>query len=78
MANEETNSNEYIEKAVAEAARVAIQKMSMACKARTENEGPRMSGPIMKQPTFDWSSKDKCAELRNFKLEVKTCSKILI
>ena len=25
----------------------------------------------MKQPTFDWSAKDKYAKLRNFKLKVK-------
>ena len=29
-----------------------------------------MSGPIMKEPTFDQNTKDKYAELRNFKLEV--------
>ena len=26
----------------------------------------------MKQPTFDWGAKDKYAQLRNLKLEVKT------
>ena len=44
--------------------------MSMASAARAENAGPRMSRPIMKQPTFDWNVKDKYTELRNFKLEV--------
>ena len=76
MANEQTNSNEYIAQAVPKAARVAIQTLYTAGAARRENVGSRMSGPIMKQPTFNWSSKDKYAELRNFKLKVKTCSKL--
>ena len=29
-----------------------------------------MSGPFIRDPTFDWSAKDKYAKLRNFKLEV--------
>ena len=61
----------YIGHVVAEATWVAIQSMSAASAAGTENVGSRVSGPIMKQPTFDWYSKDKYAELRNFKLEVK-------
>ena len=78
MANKQANTNEYIAQAIAKAARVAAQIMSAAGTARAENARPRMSGPIMKQPTFDWSAKDKFAKLRNFKLEVKTCLKTLI
>ena len=59
MANEKTNSNEYTAQAVAKAARVAIQTISIAGAARAENMGPRMNSPIMKQPTFNLSSKDK-------------------
>ena len=40
MAKEQTNSNEYIVQAVAEADRVAIQTMYPAGAARTENEAP--------------------------------------
>ena len=43
----------------------------MAGTEGAENAGPRMSGPIMKQPTFDCSAKDKYVKLQNFKLEVK-------
>ena len=78
IANEHTNSNEYIVQAVVEVARGAIQTVSAASAARKENTGSRMSGPFMKQPKFIWSFKDKHSELRNFKLEVKTCSKSLI
>ena len=71
MANKQRNTNEYITQTVAKAARVAIQTMSTAATARAESVGPRMSGPIMKEPPFDWSAKDKYGKLRNFKLEVK-------
>ena len=40
---------EHIAQTLAEAARVAIQVISLASAARTENLGPRLSGPIMKQ-----------------------------
>ena len=63
MENKKTKANEYIAQAVAEATGVVTQTMSMASAARTENVGPRMSRPIMRQPTFNWSSKDKYAEL---------------
>ena len=55
---------------MAKEASMELQSMSMAGTARADNEGLRMSGPIMKQPTFDWSARDKYAELMNFKLEV--------
>ena len=78
MASRWTNINEYIAQAVVKAARMAIQTMSAAGTAGAENARPRMSGPIMKEITFDWSTKDEYSELRSFKLEVKTCSKTLM
>ena len=63
-ANEQTTSNAYITQAAAEAARVAVQTMCLAGTARTKDAGPRMCGPIMKQPTFSWNSEDKYAELK--------------
>ena len=63
MANEQANTNGCITQALAEAARAAVQTMAMAGTAREENVGPRMRGPIMKQPTFYWSAKDKYAKL---------------
>ena len=44
--------------------------MATAGTSRPDNMGPKMMGHIMKQPTFDLSTKDKYAELRHFKLEV--------
>ena len=48
-----------------------METMSATDTANSENTGPRMGGPIMEQPTFDCSVKDKYTELRNFKLEMK-------
>ena len=70
MANEQMDSSEYIAQAVTNATRVVIQTMATTGMGRVENVGPR-SRPSMKQATFDWNSKDKYTELRNFKLEVK-------
>ena len=41
-----------------------------------DNTGLKMSGSIMKQPMFNWNSKDKYEELPNFKLEVTCCKTI--
>ena len=71
MATEQTSSNAVIAQAVAKAARVTIQAMTVAEAERSQNVGPKLSGPIMKQLTFNWYSTDKYAELRNFRLEVK-------
>ena len=38
---------------------------------RAHNVGPKLDRSIMKQMTFNWSSKDKYRELRNFEMEVK-------
>ena len=46
--------------------------MSVTGIARTENAGPRMGRPIMKQPRFVYlSGKGKFTELKNLKLELK-------
>ena len=55
---------------VAKAASAVIQIMATASTSRQDNAGAKMSGPIRKQPMFNWSTKDKCEELQNFKLEV--------
>ena len=38
--------------------------------ARQENPGTKMSGPILKQPMFNWKAENKYQEMQNFKLEV--------
>ena len=32
--------------------------------------GPKIGNPTMKQPTFDWNSKDKYRKLKTFRLEI--------
>ena len=59
MTSKQRSQNEFITQVVAEAARVAIQTMATARTSRQDNAGPKMGGPIMKQPTFTWSAKEK-------------------
>ena len=70
MASKQIGQNKFLMQAVAEGARVAIQTMATACTSRQDNAGLNMSGPIMKQPRFNWNAKDKYKELQNFKLDV--------
>ena len=70
MATEQIMS-EAIAKAIAEATRVAIQAMAEARVEQMHNTaGPKIGGPVMKQPTFDWDTEDKYSELNIFRLEV--------
>ena len=63
--------SEAIARAVAEATRVALQMMAEAQIQRTQNAaGPKLGGPALKQPTFDWEVPDKYTELKTFKLDV--------
>ena len=75
MAIEQTNTNEEIVQAVAEVMRAAMQAMAVARPERTQNAGPRLGRPMMKQPTFNWEVKVKYNELKNFRLEVNNIFK---
>ena len=70
MASKETNTNKAVGKAVAEATRGIIQNMDVARAERTQNTGPRLDGPMLKQPAFNWEAEDKHSKLKNFILEV--------
>ena len=78
MATEQTNANEAIGQAVAQATKAAIQAMAVAGPERTQNAGPKLGMSIMKQLIFHWSSTEKYTVLRNFKLEVKICFKFIV
>ena len=58
MESEKTNTNKAIEQAVAEATRAAIQAMAVARTERTQDIVPRLNGPMIKQPTFNWETED--------------------
>ena len=63
--------SEAIARAVAEATRIVLQTMVEAQTERTQNAtGPKLGGPTLKQPSFDWEAPDKYTELKTFKLEV--------
>ena len=36
--------------------------MTVARAERTQNVGPRLGGPMMKQPTFNWKAEEKYSE----------------
>ena len=60
MAIEQVIANEAIVKAMAEATKAAIQAMAAAVAERPQSmTGPKIGGPAMKQPTFNWEADDK-------------------
>ena len=64
--------NKAIAKAMAEAIRVAIQAMAEAQAQRMPNtSGPKVGGPMLKQPSFNWEVTDKYTEWKAFILEVR-------
>ena len=50
--------------------KAAIQTMATSSMAWQEIEGTKKSGPILKQPTFNWRVEDQYEQLQNLELEV--------
>ena len=67
---DQTVMNEAIMKAVAEATRTAIQTM-VELHQRQEVQGPKLGGPLLKQPQYNWEVADKYTEWKAFILEVR-------
>ena len=64
--------SEAITKAVAEATRVVIQTMAETQALRMPSTtGPKLGGPTLKQPNFNWEASDKYTEWKAFILEVR-------
>ena len=62
--------NEVIAKAVAEAVRVTIQTFSEVQSQRSEGQQrPKLGGPALKQPQFNWEATDKYMEWKACILE---------
>ena len=60
MASEQATVSEAITKAVAEVSKAAIQAMAAATAERPQSvAGPKIGGPTMEQPTFNWEAEDK-------------------
>ena len=69
---EQVITSEVIMKAVAEATRIMIQTMAEMQVQRSENQqGPKLGGPALKQPQFNWETADKYSEWKAFTLEVR-------
>ena len=64
--------SKVIMKAVAEATRIAIQTMAKSQAQRVPNTaGPKLGGPALKQPNFNWEAPDKYTEWKAFILQVR-------
>ena len=58
--------SKVITKAVAEATRITIQTMVNMQTQRTASQpGPKLGGPALKQPQFNWEAADKYTEWRH-------------
>ena len=62
--------NEATAKAVVEATRATIQTR-VESHQRQEVQGPKLGGPAMKQPQFNWEVADKNTEWEVFVLELR-------
>ena len=61
-----------ITKTVAEAARIVIQTMAeMQTQRVTSTSGPKLGGPTLKQPNFNWETSDKYTEWKAFILQIR-------
>ena len=64
--------SEVIAKVVAEATKIAIQTMAEIQVQQIDNQcGPRLGGPTLKKPTFNWEATDKYTEWKAFMLKVQ-------
>ena len=69
---EQIEMSKVIAKAVAEATRIAIQTMvEMQSSMGDSQQGPKIGGPVLKQPQSNWDEADKYWEWKAFILEVK-------
>ena len=57
-------------KAAVQAIAVAVNEGSSRARRNTASTEPKIHGPTLRQPAFDWGLADKYTELRNFRLEV--------
>ena len=67
---DQTVMNEVTVKAVVEATRAVIQTM-VELHQRQEVQGPKLGGPALKQPQFNWEAADKYTEWKALILEVR-------
>ena len=64
--------NEAVVKAVAKTTRITIQTMAKMQAQRVPNAaGPKLGGPTLKEPNFNWEAPGKYTEWIAFVLEVR-------
>ena len=68
----EQNMSNVIAKVVADTTKIAIQTMAdMQVQQIDSQYGPRLGGPALKQPIFNWEATDKHTEWKAFMLKVQ-------
>ena len=67
---EQAAINDVSMNAVAEATRAAIQTMVESQQGK-EDQRPKVGGPALRQPQFNWDAADKYTEWKAFILEVR-------
>ena len=71
MASEQPIANEVIAKAVEKVTKAVIQVMTATTTEIMQSEaGPKIVGPSMKQPNFNWEADDKYSKPK--KLQVRS------
>ena len=69
---DQTVMSEAITKAVVDATRIAIQTMAEMPPQRSESQrGPKLGGPALKQPQFNWEAAEKYTKWKAFTLEAR-------
>ena len=71
MVGRQVIANKAIAKAVEETTRSTILAMAAATTERSQSKArPKIGGPDMKQPCFNWEADNKYSELETFRLEI--------
>ena len=77
MVTDQASITHATAQAAVEAIKAAVQAMidtasecSSGARSQPSSAGSKIGGPTLRKLTFDWGSRDKYVELRNFRLEV--------
>ena len=62
-------------KAAVQAMAAAVGESNSGARSEPTSMRPKIDGPTLKQPKFDWSTVDRYTELKNFRLEVNNIFK---
>ena len=75
MVNDQAATTQVIAQTAVQVMAATAYGRSFVVRGEPMNMGPKLCGPTSKQPTFNWSSRDNCTELENFRLGVNNIFK---